>query len=107
MAVATQFIAEEGRPRVGVSGVGARLKARHDTKANLTQNRWHSTMSWWHRMIHEFSGAGTRTQRKLLLLAFQHIKEHLFSMSYEGDVVDFVEGKGACAPLNFSHALFN
>ena len=62
MAVATQFIAEEGRPRVGVSGVGARLKARHDTKANLTQNRLRSTMSWSHRMIHECSGAGTRTQ---------------------------------------------
>jgi hypothetical protein len=43
-------------------------------------------------MIHESSGGGTRTERKLSSLPFQRIKEHLASMSYEGDVANSVQG---------------
>jgi hypothetical protein len=73
-----------GTPQLG-------LKARHDTKANSAQNRWCSTLSWSHRMIHESSRAGTRTKRKLSSLAFQPNKECLVSLSYEGDVANFIK----------------
>jgi hypothetical protein len=37
-------------------------------------------------MIHESSGVWTKTKRKLSLSSFQHIKEHLVSTLYEGEI---------------------
>jgi len=75
----------KGRPQLG-------LKARHDTKACSAQNRWRSTLSWTHRMIHESSGAGTRTKGSVSSSSFQCIWEHLIWKTYEGDITVWVQG---------------
>jgi hypothetical protein len=80
-----------GRPRVGGDHGGAlHLSLRPNTiQGRLGKNRWRSIFLWSHRIIHKSSRA--RTKRKLSLLAFQHIKEHLVLTSYEGDVTNFIQ----------------
>jgi hypothetical protein len=70
------------------------LKARHDTRLTWSKISDAANLSWSHRMIHEYSGAHTRTKRKLSSSSFQCIKERLVSTLYEGDISVFVQVVG-------------
>ena len=51
-------------------------------------------------MIHEASGAGTRTKRSVSLSRFQRIQDHLISTPYEGDIAETVQGVLAESEMN-------
>jgi hypothetical protein len=70
----------KGRPE-GFHNLGLWPDTIH---SQLGTKRWHNTLSWSHRMMHELSRAGTRTKTTASSSPFQHILARLVSMPGEG-----------------------
>ena len=90
---ATEFMEREGRPRVVGDQEGAPTTwAKGPTRytAKLAQNRWRSTLSWSHSMIHATSGARTRTKSTVSSSSFQRVLIRLVSTSYDGVIAETV-----------------
>ena len=95
MEAATEFKGEGGILELGATRGGTHnLGLRPDTIQSLkkAQNRCRNTFPWSHRMIHEASGAGTRTKRSISSSRFQRIQDHLIPTPYKGDIVETVQG---------------
>jgi hypothetical protein len=95
MAAATEFKGEGGVLGMGATRGGTHnLGLRPDTIQSLkkAQNRCRSTFLWSHRMIHEASGDGTRTKRRISSSWFQRIQDHLIPTPYEGDIAKTIQG---------------
>ena len=90
---ATEFMEREGRPRVVGDQEGAPTTwAKGPTRytAKFAQNRWRSTLSWSHSMIHATSGARTRTKSTVSSSSFQRVLIRLVSTSYDGVIAETV-----------------